>query len=447
MTESNQYGLPRDLGDGLLLRWAKPEDAEELGQFNVRIHSENPDEPETSLAHWTRDLMNGRHPTTQASDFTVVIDQKTGKIVSSLNLISQTWTYDGIEFGVGRPELVGTDAAYRRRGLVRAQFEAIHAKSAARDEMVQAITGIPWYYRLFDYDMALDLGGSRQFFWHRKGNHKPVKEEMYRLRPAAVDDIPLLGELYAANCQRSRISRVRDEQLWLYELTEPHQESPYGRHMHIVETTDGNGVAYIEYFENPQWGSGFVVRELGVLPGHSWRAVGLFLTRALKAQADALNREREKPIDAISFNLGLDHPIYEALGSQLERQIPAYAWYIRVPDLPGFIWHIAPILEKRLAASVMAGHCGTVRLNFYHSQMTLVFADGKLQGIGTYQPNNTYDGDALFPDLTFLQLLFGYRSLDELDHARADCGAENVETAVLLNILFPKQHSCVVGLG
>jgi hypothetical protein len=109
--------------------------------------------------------------------------------------------------------------------------------------------------------------------------------------------------------------------------------------------------------------------------------------------------------------------------------------------------HIAPVLEKRLAGSVMAGHSGTVRLNFYHSQLTLVFSEGKLQEMGTYEPNNTYDADALFPELTFLQLVFGYRSLDELDHARADCGPENVETAVLLNILFPKQHSNVVGLG
>jgi hypothetical protein len=440
----DEFGLPCLLADDLLLRWGKPEDAEELGQFNVRIHSDNPDQPDTFLAHWTRDLMNGRHPTTQASDFTIVIDQKTGKIVSSLNLISQTWAYDGIEFAVGRPELVGTDAAYRRRGLVRAQMDAVHAKSAARGEVVQAITGIPWYYRLFGYEMGLDLGGSRQFFWHRQGNNKPVKQEIYSLRPAGLDDISVLQKLYQTHCSRSRVVRLRDAALWRYELTETHPDSETRRDVQMIETADGAVVAYVEY---KQWGTGFVVRELGVLPGHSWRPVALFVTRALKAKADELNKKRAKPVDNVSFGLGYDHPVYEALGGQLEKQIPAYAWYIRVADLPGFLWHIAPVLEKRLAASVLAGHCGTVRLNFYHSQLTLVFVDGKLQEMGTYEPNNTYDADALFPDLTFLQLLFGYRSLDELDQARADCGSEDVETAVLLNILFPKQHSCVVGLG
>ena len=37
----------------------------------------------------------------------------------------QTWTYGGVPFEVGRPELVATHPDYRRRGLVRAQFEAV----------------------------------------------------------------------------------------------------------------------------------------------------------------------------------------------------------------------------------------------------------------------------------------------------------------------------------
>ncbi|MBN8801717.1 MAG: GNAT family N-acetyltransferase, partial [Stenotrophomonas acidaminiphila] len=62
--------------------------------------------------------MSGNHPTTQAHDFLVVVDEnRNGKIASTLNLISQTWSYGGIPFRVGRPEIVGTDPAYRRRGL------------------------------------------------------------------------------------------------------------------------------------------------------------------------------------------------------------------------------------------------------------------------------------------------------------------------------------------
>jgi len=355
------FGLPQELGDGLLLRWAAPDDAEELAEFNIRIHSDNPEEPDAALGVWTQDLMDGQHPTTKADDFTLVVDTTTGQIVSSLNLISQTWEMDGVAFGVGRPELVGTDPAYRKRGLIRAQMEAIHAKSAARGELAQAITGIPWYYRLFGYEMALDLGGGRPFFWQRKGNDKPVEAERFSLRPAGVADIPVLSELYAAHCQRSLVSRRRDEVVWRYELTKPHRQSPYFRNFQMVESGDGEIVAYAAY---RHWGNRFVIREVGVAPGCSWREVGLFLTRTLKKEAEVLSKGQEKRIEYISFSLGCDHPIYDALGRQLERQSPAYAWYIRVADLPAFLWHMAPVLEKRLAQSVLAGYSGKMRLNF-----------------------------------------------------------------------------------
>ena len=444
--QSETFGLPQELGDGLLLRWAAPEDAEELAAFNVRIHSDNPEEPETSLAYWTRDLMCGEHPTTKADDFTVVVDtNQGGKIVSSLNLISQRWLYEGVSFKVGRPELVGTDEAYRRRGLVRAQFAAIHAKSAARGEVAQAITGVPWYYRMFDYEMALDLGGARNFEWSRRGNFKAVDPEPYQLRPAAAADIPLLVKLYAEHGRSSLINRVRDETLWRYEINGPHQESPYARHFHMIETmADNEVVGYVEY---RKWGSRFVVRELGVQPGLSWRPVCLFVTRALKVEADRLRAAGEKPAEYVSFDLGAAHPVYDSLGKQLERQMPPYAWYMRVPDLPGFMQQIAPVLERRLAGSVLVGHTGTTKLNFYRNEMKLVFAAGKLVEVGSYQRKMVDDGDACFPDLTFLQLLFGRRSFEELDYAFADCFAKDAGTAVLLNILFPRKHSAVVGLG
>ena len=62
---------------------------------------------------------------------------------------------------LGAPSWSGTKPEYRNRGLVRAQFEAIHAWSAERGELVQGITGIPYYYRMFGYEMVMPLGGGR----------------------------------------------------------------------------------------------------------------------------------------------------------------------------------------------------------------------------------------------------------------------------------------------
>src|SRR5712691_11396345 len=117
----------------------------------------------------------------------------TGAIVSSMNLISQTWVYDGIPFGVGRPELVGTSLEYRYRGLVRAQFEVIHQWSTERGERLQAITGIPWYYRQFGYEMALNLGGGRVGYRPHIPELKDGEPEPYRVRPATAADLPCMA--------------------------------------------------------------------------------------------------------------------------------------------------------------------------------------------------------------------------------------------------------------
>ena len=44
-----EFGLPCDCGEGLICRWGREDDAEELAAFNVRIHSDDPDNPDEFL--------------------------------------------------------------------------------------------------------------------------------------------------------------------------------------------------------------------------------------------------------------------------------------------------------------------------------------------------------------------------------------------------------------
>ncbi|MCJ7659936.1 MAG: GNAT family N-acetyltransferase, partial [Anaerolineales bacterium] len=134
--EIERHDILSNLGDGLVLRSVRREDTEALVAFNARIHGNIEEgELEERVGAWTRDLMEKPHPTFDIGDFTLVEETQTGKIVSSLCLISQTWSYGGIPFGVGRPEIVGTDREDRNRGLVRAQFDVIHQWSAERGQM------------------------------------------------------------------------------------------------------------------------------------------------------------------------------------------------------------------------------------------------------------------------------------------------------------------------
>ena len=81
--------------------------------------------------------------------------------------------------------------------------------------------------------------------------------------------------------------------------------------------------------------------------------------------------------------------------------------------------------------------------SFHRSGLRLVFHHGRLQAVEAWTPTPDERGSAAFPDLTFLQLLFGYRTLDDLRYAFADCWVENYATHALLEALFPRQDSDV----
>ncbi len=87
-------------------------------------------------------------------------------------------------------------------------------------------------------------------------------------------------------------------------------------------------------------------------------------------------------------------------------------------------------------------------MSFYRSGLRLVFERGRLMGVEPWQPGpRELEGDIAFPGLTFLQLLFCYRSLEELRASFPDCWWNSNETRALFEALFPKKSSQVIGLS
>jgi len=436
--------VPRDLGDGLILRRATVADAEALATFNAEMHRDREaKEPDETIAVWTRDLMQRPHPTFDVGDFTMVEDRRTGAIVSSLNLISQTWSYGGIEFGVGLPELVGTHPDYRRRGLVRAQFEVIHQWSAERGQMMRVIAGIPYFYRQFGYEMALEMGGGRTGYKPNVPKLKKGEAEPYRVRPATEADLPFIAGVCKQAARRYLVACVRDEALWRYELSGRSEKNTNRRELSVVETAKGEAVGFLVH-QPRLWRGTLSVTAYELKSGVSWLAVTPSVLRYLQTTGEEYAaRDKKQEFEAFAFRLGAEHPAYEVAHSQLPHKRPPYAWYVRVPDLPGFLKHVSPVLEQRLAQSVAVGHTGELRLSFYRDGLRLAFEKGRLTAVERWLPTPEERWSAAFPDRTFLQLLFGYRTLEELQHAFPDCGAESDEARTLLNVLFPKQASDV----
>jgi hypothetical protein len=432
----------RDLGDGLVLRRSTLADAVKLGEFNSRIHSDDgPEKPDARLTWWTRDLLERPHPTFGVGDFTIIEEQATGRIVSSLNHISQIWAYEGIPFKVGRPELVGTLPEFRNRGLVRIQFEEIHRWSLERGEMVQAITGIPYFYRMFGYEMAMDLDGARSGFEMNLPKLEEGQPEPYRLRTAVESDIPFLMEVSAHAAKRNLVVSVRGEALWRYELNGRSEKNVNRWVWEIIERSETGEAA--GFLAHPwfSWSISVPAQMFELKPGVSWLDVTPSVVRWLWELGRTVCESEGKTRSAFTFALAGSHPVYEVFRDSLPRVREPYCWYLRVPDLPGFICHIAPVLERRLDESLIPGFTGELKLSFYNNGLRLAFDLGKLITAELWMPDAKNGGDIAFPNLTFLQVVFGHRTLDELRRSYADCWWENDRARVLVSTLFPKKPS------
>jgi len=442
----------RDLGDGLVLRRAAAGDEEPLAAFvGDVLRTQDGSEPSRSLTAWTRDLIGGRHPSFRPEDATVVADRRTGAIVSCLHLLSHTWTYGGVPIAVGQPELIGTVAERRGEGLVRAQFEVIHRWSAERGQRMLAITGIPWFYRQFGYELAIERGGGPRVFLDAV---TPPREPPpgWRVRPAEDTDVAFLVELSAAATARHLVSVPRDAAVWRYELTGKRPDSAARREIRILER-DGERVGYLGHGFD-LWGGSLAITAFEVKAGVSWREAWICAVRYLVEASEAMTATSGGArCTALSFwLLGTEHPLYGVF--RFQEHDDAYAWYARVPDVAAFLRAVASALECRLAASPCAGHTGTLTLGFYTGGVRLTLERGKIGAVEAWRPDITVQGLefgrpsrdprrplATFPDLTFLQLLFGFRGLRELEAAFPDCVVRTQEARALLGALFPKTPS------
>lgn len=427
--------LPRPFTEGVTLRRGEPGDAEAMQAFVLDVFPDEEGGPDVPVSIWARDLLERPHPSFDCEMFALAVDDRSGEIIASTALIPQTWTYGGIPFGVGRPEIVGTRADWRRRGLAGGLMDLVHDWSARAGDLVQAITGIPWFYRRFGYEMALDLVNGHAV---PLGGLPPAPEaEPCSMRPAGEKDVAFLTATYRSGTRRYLVVTDFDEEMWRLELGGRSAGGSQVRELWVVERDDepvGMVVTAPEVWRGSLWVTAFEL-----VPGVSWGEVTPSVLRRLGTMAAA------KGAHQIRLASG-DHPAAEVLPHLLQ-PVEGYAWYVRVPDVAGFVRHIAPVIEDRLAAGPFVAHSGEVRLSFYTSGIRIRLDGGRLAEVEPWEPEHLEDGDLLFPDLTFLRLLFGSSSVFELAASRADCRIQSRLAAPLVDAMFPKGPSSVLGVA
>lgn len=453
MIQPSALRNPQELGNGLTLRWSTAEDTEKIADLMSIVWRGGADRPPNPrIQDQIRLHMRGDFPWMRPTDVVLVEDgQKAERpVVACGALWRKQWVYGDIPFAVGQPESIATHPDYRNRGLVRAIMGLLHARSEAESHLVQLISGIPNFYRQFGYEYALDLGGKRVTYLALIPKRAEQACEPYRLRPATIADIGLMAELDQRRQRTKAIWPQVTEDAWRYAVT-VWEEIEQGRiaaaisgvHDRLLMIIDAAGqpCGYLQV-TTKRWGVDLPVYALEVVPGVNLHAVMPALLRALVQYGEQLPtvQPNAEPLREIAFVLGRSHPVYEALGTQLAvANEPPYAWYVRVPDLAAFVRHIAPVLERRLLTSLLANYTGELRISFYRGGVRLAFVQGKLTAAEPWTMTLAGPPEHVaLPSLLFLQLLFGYRSLAELQAFYPDVHARD-EAKVALPILFPKQ--------
>jgi len=439
--------MQRQLADNLLLRTVQSDnDIERLAPFHSAIHSDTPD-PDPRIGAWAAQALTpGRHPTITWDDFLIVEDTSTGEIASSLGVIPQTWAYAGIPFGVGQVELVGTHPDYRGRGLIRAQFEAIHARCDELGLPVQAITGIPYFYRQFGYEFALALAGGCQI--PLNAIPETPTDSPFSMRVWAEEDflgdLPRLQALHERFARGKLVTCPRPNDHWHHRYLAQDPRSVAHRWLCVITHAEAI-VGYVVILAET-WGTRAIISEL-VLDA-PYPEMAPWLLPRLRDEIGLRLADASPPITTMALSLGSRHPIYAYLARYYPTRHKPYAWYLRVADLAAFIWHIRDALARRIARGPLAGLTRTLELNFYRGGLRLTLESGQLVAAENLPRSVTVIEDAAdadFPPLVFLQLLFGYRSYKALSYAFPDVYCKR-EIRPTLGGLFPKQPSWVVGL-
>jgi hypothetical protein len=151
--------------------------------------------------------------------------------------------------------------------------------------------------------------------------------------------------------------------------------------------------------------------------------------------------------------VGFDSGIHPSLKTLINRafagnvQARNYAWYVRVQDVAAFMRCIAPVLERRLEGSGAHGYTGDLTVSFYdQTGVRLKFERGKLLDAENVTGLYEQIADAGFPYHTFLNVIFGHRSYEQLQPILPDVYC-SPKANVLLDALFPLKRSWLLGLA
>ncbi|MEV5680080.1 MULTISPECIES: GNAT family N-acetyltransferase [unclassified Streptomyces] len=389
---------PVPLADGLVLRQARPADLDGIGTLLA-----GRGEPEDALDH----RLVVTDPDVGWSACAVVVDGD--RVVSTATLLDEEVRIGGVRLPAGQVELVATDPAYEGRGLVRALMRWAHDRSAARGHVIQAMIGIPYFYRLFGYEYAIDIPPAPAVRTPPPGEGTPV------LRAARPSDIPAMAALQEAAQRGFDVAVAHPAARWRWLLD--HDAS-------TLQVLERAGTVVATGRITPPGGQ-VLLAEAAALDETAARDL---LRGAAALVPDSRLRvvHRSGTVTAAAWQEFLDH----------EPRKRAEQYYVRIPDVAVLLDRLRPLLWQRLAATGTDRTGRDIVLSTFGAHYRIpVLADGLGAVVtgGAMQAAGAVGGAAAAPD-HLPALLFGPHGMEGLTRIRPDVYARDEE---LFQALFP----------
>lgn len=441
---------PEHIADGLFLRQVEsPEDMREACELLGRVF-------EPGVERLVGLMLEG-HPALTPGHCLIVEDRHRAPahpdgrppVVSTITLVPQTWSLEGVPLPVANLEFVATDPAYRKRGLIRALYRWFDQAARAEGAQLSSVMGIPSFYSQFGYVYGAPLGRGQSLAVREVEDlvsMDPLRDPARRLevRPAQPSDLDAIVALWEKRTAGLQLAGVRSRAVWEHLLKD--LAGVRGQWQVVVEgdaaAPGAASVAGLFILYTP---------ETPGQPGASASVAGL-CARDYDTALEAV-----RWVAGMAVNLGIERVFYglppgspefcvvAGLGAREER---IYGWQVRVYDWAALLGALRPVLERRLAASAYRGLTHTLVIDLYRTQIALEWRNGRLQTVR--EGIEISDGGAprvRLPVDAFTQLVLGYRGLEELYATRLDVQASGSGGARvyrgLVDALFPRLHAWV----
>ncbi|MFI7464451.1 GNAT family N-acetyltransferase [Nonomuraea sp. NPDC049646] len=399
MSPTAVFPDPVPLAGGLVLRQARPADLDQISA----LLTERGDSSD-ALDH----RLVVSDPEAGWSACAVVVDGE--RVVSTATLLDEEVRIGSIRLPAGQVELVATDREYEGRGLVRALMRWAHDRSAARGHVVQVMIGIPYFYRLFGYEYAIDIPSALTVHTPPAGEGTPA------LRAARPADIPAMAALQDMAQDRFDVAMPHAAACWRWLLDHQASTSWVLEHAGAVIATgrttppdDGEVLLAEAAAADESAACDLLSAVVAQFPGSELKVV-----------------RRAGSVTAAAWQEFLE-------GEPRKR---AQQYYVRIPDVVVLLDRLRPLLWQRLTADGTDRTGDDIVISTFGAHYRIpVGADGLGQVVtgGPMQGPGSVKGVGVAPD-QLPALLFGPHGMEGLTRIRPDVYAGEEE---LFQALFP----------